>query len=137
MAFWSKHFQQAAQIDKLCRDLEFEQRASGELEKLLTRAETDLAELKLEVKAARRSEIKTLRHHADIVGKGVKVPSSFVAINEEPEPDKPQEIDFETQERIRVAAELNRQMDIDDELEPRPIEYYIETIQQDPDKWLS
>jgi len=142
MAFWSKHFQQVAQIESLRRDLEFERRASGELEKLLDRAETDLAELKLEVKAARRSEIKTLRHHADIVGKGVKVPSSFVAINEEPEPETPREFNIVELEQIEAAAYANLQMDTEDNakglpVQPQPLDYYIEMIKTDPEKYLN
>lgn len=132
MAFWSKYFQQAGQIDFLSRELEFEKRKVGELQSLLEREEFRVTALEKEVTRARNSEMRTLRHHADTVGK----PAKFALIAKEDEPKPPPPIDADMEAKILFAAETARQMDIDDGIEPEDIEAYIATIRQKPEQYI-
>lgn len=132
MAFWSKYFQQAGQIDFLSRELEFEKRKVGELQSLLEREEFRVTALEKEVTRARNSEMRTLRHHADTVGK----PAKFTLIAKEDEPKPPPPIDADLEAKILFAAETARQMDIDDGIEPEDIEAYIATIRQKPEQYI-
>ena len=136
MAFWSKYFQQAAEIDTLRRDLEFEQRKNAELQSLLEKEEWRVEALTKEVKVSRNSEMRTLRHHADVVSKQAKIPASFVNLAKEDEPKPPPPIDADMEAKIQFAAETARQMDIDDGIEPEDIEEYIATIRQKPEQYI-
>lgn len=135
MAFWSKWVNQAGQIDSLSRDLDFEQRRCKELESLLEREEFRNKALEKEVLKARNSEIRTLRHHADVISKTVKASSTFTTINEPPPPPPPP--DATMLEKTRWAAEQMRQIDIDDGITPFDVEYYESLIKENPEQYLT
>lgn len=136
MGFWSKHFQQAGQIDTLSRELEFEKRKVSELQSLLEREEWRVTALEKEVTKARNSEIRTLRHHADVISKNVKTQSSFAIIAKEDEPQPPPPLDEAMEQKIRYAAEMMNQMDIDDNVIPKEIEEYEAIIRQKPEQYI-
>lgn len=136
MAFWSKYFNQAAQIQTLRRDLEFEQRKNGELVSLLEREEWKNKELEKEVTRSRNSEMRTLRHHADVVSKQAKTQSSFSVIAKEDVLEKPPVVDAEMEKKIQWAVETAMQMDIDEGIEPLPYEQYEANVRRNPDKYI-
>lgn len=136
MGFWSKYFNQAAQIDTLSRDLEFEQRKVSELQSLLEREEFRVEALEKEVTRARKSEMTTLKHHADVVSKTAKVQSAFVNLAKEEEPKPPPPVDADLEAKIDWAANLARQMDIDDGVEPMDLDSYKAIVRKDPTKYI-
>jgi hypothetical protein len=136
MGFWSKHFQQAAQIDTLRRDLEFEQRKNGELQSLVEREEWRVKELEKEVTRSRNSEMRTLRHHADVISKNVKTQSAFTLLAKEDEPRVPPPIDADLEAKIQFAAETALQMDIDEGITPLPLEHYVAIVRKSPEQYI-
>ena len=136
MAFWSNYFNQAGEIVRPSRDLEFEQRKNGELVSLLEREEWKNKELTKEVTRSRNSEMRTLRHHADVVSKQAKTQSSFSIIAKEDEPKLPPPKDPDLEEKIRWAAEQSRQIDIDEGTDPLPLEEYERMVRDNPDRHI-
>jgi len=136
MGFWSKYFQQADKISALVRDLEFEQRRNGELVSLLKREEWRSQELEKALVKARNSEIRTLRHHADVISKNAKTQSAFTLIAKEDEPPTPPPVDAALEEKIRWAAETARQMDVDEGVTPMSLEQYEGIVRQNPEQYI-
>lgn len=136
MGFFSKWFNQAAQLDTLGRDLDFEQRKSSELEKLLIREEDKNALLEKEIKRVNTAKDKIVLRYADQVSKQVGLPQHFVSdVIEKPVKDKP-EIDLAKEAQITWLAEENRQADIDRGIEPQPIEWYEDILRENFDKYV-
>lgn len=143
MSFFRNLFNQAAKIDQLSRNIAIEQRKVDELEYLLNRSDSlyKLLEkrcetLETEVEKARKSEMRTLRHHADIIGKSVKVQSSFKAINEEAIEQPKPEIDPAMEDKIMWAAEQMRAEDIRNNIRPSTVESYAEVIRENPSEYI-
>lgn len=136
MRLWSKYFNQAQQIDTLLRDLEFEKRKNSELQSLLEREEWRVKELEKEVKTSRNSEMRTLRHHADVLSKQAKTPASFVNLAKEDEPKPPPPIDADLEAKIEWAAEMAMQMDKDEGITPMSLDEYKRIVRRDPEKYI-
>lgn len=136
MAFWSKYFQQAERIKQLLRDLDFEQRRNGELVDLLKREEFKNTALEKEVTKSRNSELRTLRHHADVMSKYSKTQSSFALIAKEDEPEKPPEINADFEEKVQWAIDRSIEIDIDEGREPWSRERYEAVIRKNPESHI-
>lgn len=136
MRFWSKYFQQAGQIETLSRDLEFEKRKNIELQSMLERDEWRIEALEKEVTRSRNSEMRTLRHHADVLSKQAKTPASFVNLAKEDEPKPPPPIDADMEAKIEWAAEVQLQMDKDMGIEPMSLDEYKRIVRREPEKYI-
>jgi len=130
---FKKWFNQASQIDTLNRDLEFERKAKEQIEGLLEREETRNELLESAVKSERAKKDKVLLRHADMMSQKSGLTPAFVKDAEsKKEPDNLIEYDDEMERRITAAAKL--QQDIDPE--PQSLEFYEESIRQDPERYL-
>ena len=134
MAFFHNLFNQADKISTLVRDLEFEKRKVCELESLLEREEFRATALEKEVIKARNSEIRTLRHHADVMSKQTK--ASFIQLAKADEPPKPPEVDSALEEKIMWAAQTALNMDKDEGIEPMSLEEYVAIVRQNPEQYI-
>lgn len=138
-----RFFDQARKIAALEQQVKFEQDKAAELDRLLEREEARLAKAEEKnvaldslLQQARRSEMRTLRHHADMMSKLAKNQSSFVRTAEakEVEPDDtPKPV---VDDRVKWAAEQMMQFDEEHGITPDTLESYIAIIQADPDKYL-
>jgi len=136
MDFVHNFFNQAGKINTLSRDLEFEKRKNSELQSLLEREDFRVRALEKEIVKARNSEIRTLRHHADVMSKQTHT-SSFVQLaRAEHDAKKPPEVDTVLEEKILWAAKTALQIDKDEGIEPLPLEQYIDIVRQNPEQYI-
>lgn len=115
------------------QDLDFQDRRIVILESDLARANLELGLAKKAIDTARNSENKTLRRHADMMSQKAGLTPTFV---KDAEPKKGLAPDPDGEERIHSIATIQRQADIDDGLEPEPIEFYVGKLRDNPDPFI-
>lgn len=120
-----KWWNQAATIDRLTREVEFAVRQKDEIEGLLNREESRSALLEKALITERQAKDKVLLRYADQVSKQVGLPQHFVDDAKPKVEDKP---DAELESRVRDAAIVQREQDINSGLDPYPVEWYENQI---------
>lgn len=113
-------------------ELDFQDRRIVILESELARANAELTLAKKVIDAARSSENKTLRRHADMMSQKAGLTPAFVKDATPKEAETLIEYDDEMERRITAAAKLQRNIDP----EPQPLEFYEDAVRKDPERYL-
>lgn len=127
---WQKWFNQAGQIDKLTRQLEFQEHKCAEIERMLEREEQRNALLESAIKTEQKAHNQALRRYADQISKQVGLPQHFVSDTTPKAEPKPEEPDMEM---VRWEALRIREADIDSGAsDVPPLQFYINKLIENP-----
>lgn len=114
-------------------DLDFQTKRADWLDGQIAHLETRLQLTEKALIDERKAKDKFVLRHSDMMSQKAGLVPAFIKDAEPKEPHKPNP---EEEDRIHSMAEMQRTADIDEGLEPYPIEWYENKLRENPEQYL-